>query len=469
MKINIKFFILGIFFGLIPEIFNLNHGLEYNSKVVLGMTLTMVFFWLTEAIPTSITALIPIILSPIFIDISLKDILSKYASPVVFLLLGGFLLAIGFEKSNLHQRLALKSIISFGSTKKKLLLSTIFSTAFFSMWLSNTATCLLMIPIIKFIVDTTFNKREDEYFSKMLILAVAYSASVGGMITPIGTIPNAILVAFLNENYNHQIDFIDWLLFTLPLATLILISLWLYFSLNIKDDTKKLELNFILKRYKKLGDLSNAEKVSGFVIMLTGLLWIFKSKLNTLFGINLTDSGIAITCAFLFFIIPYDKKYNVLLGWDWFKKIPWDILILFGGGLSMASLVVSTGLAKDLSENLNYIKNYEILVIIFVVSLFTSLITEFTSNTATTFLFLPIFASFAAETNVNIILITLPMVLAASCAFMMPISTPPNAIAYSSKKFTIKFMVKTGIYLNIISIIIITFYINYFQTAIFKI
>tara|TARA_B100000131_G_scaffold78204_1_gene74802 strand:- start:160 stop:1140 length:981 start_codon:yes stop_codon:yes gene_type:complete len=326
-----------------------------------------------------------------------------------------------------------------------------------------------MIPIIKFIVDTTFNKREDEYFSKMLILAVAYSASVGGMITPIGTIPNAILVAFLNENYNHQIDFIDWLLFTLPLATLILISLWLYFSLKIKDDTKKLELNFILNRFKKLGDLSNAEKVSGFVIMLTGLLWIFKSKLNTIFGINLTDSGIAITCAFLFFIIPYDKKYNVLLGWDWFKKIPWDILILFGGGLSMASLVVSTGLAKDLSENLNYIKNFEIWVIILVVSLFTSLITEFTSNTATTFLFLPIFASFAMETNINIILITLPMILAASCAFMMPISTPPNAIAYSSKKFTIKFMVKKGIYLNIISIIIITFYINYFQTAIFKI
>ena len=219
MKINIKFFISGIIFGFLPEIFNLNNGLDYNSKIVLGMTLTMVFFWLTEAIPTSITALIPIILSPTFIDITLKDILSKYASPVVFLLLGGFLLASGFEKSNLHQRLALKSIISFGSTKRKLLLCTIFSTAFFSMWLSNTATCLLMIPIIKFIVDTTLNKREDEYFSKMLILAVAYSASIGGMITPIGTIPNAILVAFLNENYNYQIDFIDWLLFTCLLYT----------------------------------------------------------------------------------------------------------------------------------------------------------------------------------------------------------------------------------------------------------
>ena len=469
MKINIKFFILGIVFGFIPEIFNLNHGLEYNSKVVLGMTLTMVFFWLTEAIPTSITALIPVILSPIFIDISIKDILSKYASPVVFLLLGGFLLATGFEKSNLHQRLALKSIISFGSTKKKLLLCTIFSTAFFSMWLSNTATCLLMIPIIKFIVDTTLNKKQDEYFSKMLILAVAYSASIGGMITPIGTIPNAILVAFLNENYDYQIDFIDWLSFTLPLAMLILISLWIYFSINIKDNRKKLDLNFISNRLKKLGDLSNSEKVSGFVITLTGLLWILKTKLNLFFGINLSDSGIAITCAFLFFIIPCDKKYNVLLGWDWFKKIPWDILILFGGGLSMASLVVSTGLAKDLSENLNYIENYEIWVIILVVSLFTSLITEFTSNTATTFLFLPIFASFATETNMNIILVTLPMVLAASCAFMMPISTPPNAIAYSTKKFSIKFMVRTGIFLNIISIIIITCYINLFQTAIFKI
>ena len=142
MKININFFLLGIFFGFLPEILNLNHGLEYNSKIVLGMTLAMVFFWLTEAIPSSITALIPIIFSPIFIDISLKDIVSKYASPVVFLLLGGFLLATGFEKSNLHQRLALKSIISFGSTKKKLLLSTIFSTDYNSMWLSNTAHCL---------------------------------------------------------------------------------------------------------------------------------------------------------------------------------------------------------------------------------------------------------------------------------------------------------------------------------------
>ena len=469
MKINFKYFVLGILFSFLPEILSLNNSLDYNSKVVLSMTLMMVFFWLTEAIPTSITALIPIILSPILIDISLKDILEKYASPVVFLLLGGFLLATGFEKSNLHQRLALKSIISFGSTKKKLLLCTIFSTAFFSMWLSNTATCLLMLPIIKFIVDTTLNKKSDEYYSKMLILAVAYSASVGGMITPIGTIPNAILVAFLNENYNYQINFIDWLFFTLPLATLILISLWLYFSVNIKNDRKHLDQNMIVKRFKKLGELSNSEKISGFVVTLTGFLWIFKTKLNSFFGINLTDSGIAITCAFLFFILPYNKKYDVLLGWDWFKKIPWDILILFGGGLSMASLVVSTGLAKDLSENLNYIKNYEIWIIILVVSLFTSFITEFTSNTATTFLFLPIFASFATETNINIILVTLPMVLAASCAFMMPISTPPNAIAYSSKKFTIRFMVRTGIFLNIISIIIITIYMNFFQTAIFKI
>ncbi len=464
---NHKLILIGIFLSFIPEMLNLNDALDYNAKIVLGMTILMVFFWVSEAIPNSITALVPIIVSPCLIDLSINEILSKYASPVVFLLLGGFILANGFEKSNLHQRLALKSIIAFGSTKKKLLFCCIFSTAFFSMWLSNTATCLLMLPIVKFLVDSSMNKPDDESFAKILILSIAYASSIGGMMTPIGTIPNAVLVSFLNENYNYNIDFIEWFILVSPLAILILAVLWFFFSFKI-NDKNKINQKQIIEKYKKLGKLSSKEIVTSFILFLAAFLWIFKSKLNSHIVLSITDSSIAIACGLLFFVIPCNKRFDVLLNWEWFKGIPWNVLILFGGGLSMAGLIVNTGLAKDLSELLSFIKNYEVLLIIFCLTLFTSIMTEFTSNTATTFLFLPIFASFAIEANINIALLTLPIVLAASCAFMMPISTPPNAIVYSSNKFNIKFMVKTGIFLNIISVIFVTFYINFFSFSIFK-
>ena len=236
MKFNVSLFFTSIFVGLLPEIFNINDALDYNSKIVLSMTLIMVCLWFTEAIPSSVTALIPIIVVPFLNVIEIKDVVSRYSSPVVFLILGGFLLAFGFEKSNLHKRIALKAIIVFGNTKRQLLICCIFSTAFFSMWLSNTATCLLMLPIIKFLVDNPLNKDNvvDEIFPKILLLSVAYSSSIGGMITPIGTIPNAIMLGFLNENYNYQIDFIEWVFMVLPLALIILTTLSIYFCFKVE-------------------------------------------------------------------------------------------------------------------------------------------------------------------------------------------------------------------------------------------
>ena len=336
------------------------------------------------------------------------------------------------------------------------------------MWLSNTATCLLMLPIIKFLVDNSSDQRDDEYFSKILILSVAYSSSIGGMMTPIGTIPNAILIGFLNENYDIQIDFLSWFIFAAPLAILILLCLWVYFSIKIKKDNRGIDKALITSRYKSLGNFSNKEKVSSIILSLTAFLWICKSKINSILDINLTDSSIAIMCALLFFVIPTDKNFKVILDMYWFKNIPWNVLILFGGGLAMASLVVSTGLAKEISEFLNIFKNYEVIILILVLTFFTSIITEFTSNTATTFLFLPLFATFAIESNMNVVQITIPIILAASCAYMMPISTPPNAIVYSTNKFSIKFMVKTGFFLNIISIFLITIYVNFINSPLFR-
>lgn len=460
MKFKINFLITGLVLSYLPEFLSINEKLDYNAKIVLSMTILMIFLWLTETLPNSVTAFIPIIVSPFLFDIELKQILYKYSSPVVFLLLGGFILALGFEKSNLHQRIAIKAIILFGKTKKRLLLCCVFSTAFFSMWLSNTATCLLMLPIIKFLVDSSIEKGDD-YFPKILILSIAYSSSIGGMITPIGTIPNAILISFLNESYNYKINFVDWVYFIFPLALLILICLYIYFSLLIKNN-QKIQQKKIIKKYEMLGKLSLKEKVSGFIIGFTALLWIIKPYLNEILKINLTDPGIAITCSMLFFILPTNKNLNVILGYEWFRKIPWNILILFGGGLSMAFLIVESGLANKISESMIFLKDFKIILLIFLLTLFTSIITEFTSNTATTFLLLPIFAAFAIDLNINIIIIVLPIVLAASCAFMMPISTPPNAIVYSANKFHMKFMLKIGVVMNLISVVIITMYMKLF-------
>ena len=459
--INYKFLFFGIIISILPDIFNLNQELDHNSKIALRMMILMIFFWLTETLPNSITAFLPIIFSPFFVDISLKEIVAPYSSTVVFLLLGGFLLANGFEESNLHKRIALKTITNFGKSKRMIIFCFIFSTAFFSMWLSNTATCLLMLPIAKFVVDNCFDDKDDSYFSKILLLSIAYSSSIGGMSTPIGTIPNAIMVSFLNENYGLKIDFIDWFFFMFPIVLFLLVSLWIFFSFTNKYVNEKVDLDSLYIKYKELGRLTIKEKISSSVLLLTSFLWIFKSKINSILNIELTDSGIAIMCSLLFFVFPINKNYQTLLGFSWFKNIPWNILILFGGGLSMASLVVSTGLAEDLSKNLNFISHYNLFILLIFLTFFTSMLTEFTSNTATTFLLLPILASFSISNNLPLIQIILPIVLAASCAFMMPISTPPNAIVFSTNKLKIPFMVKTGFKMNVIAVLFISIYVFY--------
>ena len=465
--INFKFLILGVVFCLLPDILNINSGLDYNAKIALRLMILMIFFWLTETMPNSITALMPIVFSPFFLEISLKNIVMPYASTVVFLLLGGFLLANGFEKSNLHQRIAIKTILLFGQTKEKLILCFILSTAFFSMWLSNTATCLLMLPIAKFIVDDCFKNNTNDSFSKILLLSIAYSSSIGGMSTPIGTIPNAVMVSFLNENYNFSIDFVSWFVFMIPIVLFLLMSLWAYFKFILKSVDQKVDLKSISEKYKSLGRFSQKEKISAFVLIITSMLWIFKNGVNSFFKINLTDSGIAIMCAVLFFILPVDKKQKTLLNIDWFKDIPWNVLLLFGGGLSMASIIVTTGLAEDLSRNLDFISKYNFFFILLFLTFFTSVLTEFTSNTATTLLLLPIFASFAMNNDLSLIKLILPIVLAASCAFMMPISTPPNAIVFSTNRLKIRFMLQTGFIMNIIAVSSISIYVYFFGNLAF--
>ncbi len=454
------FFCFGFLLSIIPDILNLNDNFSSDEKLVIRMLILMIFFWLTEIIPISITALLPILFSPFFLEIKFADILSNYSSSVVFLLLGGFILAQGFEKSQLHRRIALKTLLEFGKTRKRIIFIIMLSSAFFSMWLSNTATCLLMLPIVKNILDNNFNSEEDNEFSKFLLLSIAYSSSIGGMATPIGTIPNAVMIGFLKENHNIEIDFVEWFAFGFPLVLILLFLLFCY--LGLKFENKNVDIKFVHKKFLELGNFSYAEKITVFILMLTLSLWIFKNSINEIFRINLNDAVIAIFGSFLFFVIPI-KKSDFILSTDWYKNIPWNVLILFGGGLSMASLIISTGLANEFSKIFYFFNTFNLLTLIFIIAIITSFLTEFTSNTATTFLLLPILSIFAVNNNMEVINLTLPFVLAASCAFMMPIATPPNAIVYSSNRFKISFMASNGFFINLISVTVISLYVFFFN------
>ncbi len=453
-------FIILVIISFVPD-FLIDEELSNDASLALKMVFLMIFLWFTELIPISVTALIPIVFSPFFYDIKINEIISHYASPVVFLLLGGFIIAQGFEKSGLHKRIALKALVIFGDTRERILFCIIFSTAFFSMWLSNTATCLLMLPIVKNVIEHNFSDKKENAFTNVLLISIAYSSSIGGMATPIGTIPNAILIGFMKENHNIDINFIDWFIFASPLVICLLVLLFFFMHHKIKGDKKRLDKSFLSENYHRLGKLSSEEKITSLILLMTIGLWLFKNYLNDLYQIRLTDSVIAIFGSILFFFIPC-KRNKFILTFDWYKNVPWNVLLLFGGGLAMASLIMSTGLANELSKTTDIIRNLHFIFVILLITFVTSLLTEFTSNTATTFLLLPLLSLFAINNDMDILQITIPFVLAASCAFMMPIATPPNAIVYSTNKFDIPFMMKNGIFINLISVLSISFYVFFF-------
>ena len=448
-----------VFFGLVN--FQPN-TVSYEAWIVASLLLLMTFWWLTEAIPLSITAILPLIVIPSFTNVNISDVAKPYANPVIFLLLGGFILGLGFQKSNLHLRFAMLVLKKIGSTKKSILGGIILSTAFLSMWISNTATCLLMLPIVVSILDK-MEIKNDFLYKKILLLAIAYSASIGGIATLVGTAPNAIFAGFLMENYNLEINFVDWMKFSLPLVFLLITVLWFFFNFFIENKIIPFSKNnFIVDQHKKLGPFSSKEKITMIILLLTIFLWLSKKSINSALSINLTDSGIALFGSLLFFIIPYER-YNFVLNKSWFKEIPWNILILFGGGLSLASSINSSGLANLISESLFVFSELEIYLIIILMALLISFMTEITSNTATTLLFLPIVASFASKFNYDLILLCLPIIISASCAFMMPIATPPNAIIFSTNQIKITFMVRMGFVMNCTAVILSSIWIFYFS------
>ena len=430
-------------------------NLSENGWTILGLMLVMAMWWITETLPLSVTALLPLILVPIITDIQIGEAARPYANPIIFLLLGGFIIGLGFQNSGLHLRMAILILAKIGSNKRNILAGFIISCAFLSMWISNTATCLLMLPILLTVINK-IDEKDDTFFVKIMILSIAYASSIGGMSTLIGTAPNAIMAGFLYENYRINIGFIEWILFSFPLVFFLLTIFWFFSSLLIKNE--KFTKSIFQNNYKKLGSLKPKEKITLLIMIMTISLWISRRIINNHLNLNLSDTGIAIFGAFLFFFVPYGKN-KFILNNEWYTKIPWNILILFGGGLSLANLIQTSGLAEWISGTLSYLNNFDKVIIILLIAFLISFLTEVTSNTATTLLFLPIVASFASVNNLDVVLLTLPVVLTASCAFMMPIATPPNAIVFSTNKITISFMVRVGIFMNITAIIFLSFWI----------
>ena len=388
--------------------------------------------------------------------------------------MGGFILALAIEKWNLHKRIALNIIKLIGTDVKKIILGFMLATAFLSMWISNTATAVMMLPIgiaiIKQMKDLkSIPEQENLIFGKALMLSIAFSASIGGIATLIGTPPNLIFAGFIQENFNIEISFFQWMKIGFPVSIILMLFIWWFltkyaFKLNKtgfpggKEEIKKI--------LSKMGKINNEEKKILIVFTLTILSWIFRKNTINLIIPNFDDSMIAISSAIILFILPSKNKKEPIMKWKDALTIPWGILLLFGGGLSIAKGFQATGLDHWIGDQLSFLTFSSSLLVIFLIIAGVNFLTEMTSNMATTAMLLPVMIPIANIMQINPFLLLVGTTLAASCAFMLPVATPPNAVVFGSKLLKISDMVKVGILINIFSIIIILIMV-YFGMPIF--
>ncbi|MEK9612394.1 MAG: DASS family sodium-coupled anion symporter [Flavobacteriaceae bacterium] len=440
--------------------------LSDEGNAVLASTLWIAIWWITEAIPIAATSLLPIILFPLSSALSLSETSSSYGHRFVFLYMGGFILALAIEKWNLHRRIALNIIRLIGTNVRKIILGFMVATAFLSMWISNTATAVMMLPIgiaiIKQMKDLK-NTPEDEnlIFGKALMLSIAFSASIGGIATLIGTPPNLVFAGIVQELYSIEISFLQWIVFGLPISIILLIIAWVYLT-RVAFQFKQKEFaegkEEIDRQLIKLGSIRFEEKIVLSVFILTGLAWISRSFLLNRFLPNLDDSIIGLISGislFLFNTKDKEGKTEKIMNWEDAVKLPWGTLLLFGGGLAIAQGFQTSGLASWIAESMVQLNGFSTLIILMVVITAVNFLTEITSNLATTAMLLPILAPTAVILQIHPYLLMVGATLAASCAFMLPVATPPNAVVFGSNYLKIPDMVRVGIVMNIISIAII--------------
>ena len=464
------FLISGPLLFLAMQFFSPPAGMSESAYSLLSITLWMALWWVTESVPIAITALLPIILFPMTGAVDLQTTTASYGHKYIFLYMGGFMLAIAIEKWNLHKRIALNIIKIIGTNISKIILGFMVATAFLSMWISNTATAVMMLPIAMSIVaqlqdNPNTEKNENLIFGKALMLSIAYSASIGGMATLIGTPPNLVFAGYVEETYGIEITFLQWLKFGVPIAIPLLVIAWLYltkFAFKFKQKEfpgGKEEINRLLVL---IGPMKREEKLVSSIFVLTAFCWITRSFILQEFFPFIDDTIIAMTAGILLFVVPASDFKKRLITWEDAVKLPWGIILLFGGGMALAAGFQITGLASWLGAQMSVFQGLSVLVLVFVVITLVNFFTEFTSNLATTAMLLPILAPIAISLNINPYMLMVACTIAASCAFMMPVATPPNAVVFGSGYLRIPDMIKSGIWMNIISILFLTLMVYYF-------
>lgn len=446
-------------------------GLSDEGVAVMASTLWIACWWILEVIPISVTALLPIILFPMTGAMDIDSTTEAFGHRYIFLYIGGFILAIAIERWELHRRIALQIIRFIGTNRNRIILGFMLATAFLSMWISNTATSVMMLPIglaiiAQFGAETPASNIAKKEFGKILMLSIAYSASIGGIATLVGTPPNLVLAGVVQEIFQIEITFFSWMKIGFPISVILLIACWKYLTWKqnaldagpIKGGAEQIK-----EQIRALGPISAPEKRVMVIFGITAFAWITRSFLINKFFPQVDDTIIAIFAGLILFIIPAGGNRNrKLINWKEAVKLPWGVLLLFGGGLAIAQGFTSSGLAEWIGQQLSLLQGLSLVIILLVLVIAVNFLTEITSNLATTAMLLPILATLASVLGVHPYMLMVAATLAASCAFMLPVATPPNAIVFGSGYIKISDMVRTGIWMNLISIIIICVMVYFF-------
>lgn len=475
--------IIGLWLGpllFFATLFFLNpEGMPKEALAILASTIWVAVWWITEAMPIPVTSLLPIVLFPMSGGLT-SGVTSAYADDTIFLFLGGFIIALALEKWNLHKRIALIILLFVGTSTQRIVLGFMVATGFISMWISNTATAMMMMPIalsiIKHVNDSLKNskEKEDKNFGKAAMLGVAYSASIGGLATLIGTPPNTIFAGVARELFGVDISFAGWMVFGVPLSFILLFAVWFYlvklaFPMRIKEVPGGKDV--LQEQKNALGKMSYEEKIIGVVFVATALAWILRTFiLNDLLGLPVNDTTIAIIAAIILYLMPAkNAKDGRLLNWLDSKNIDWGVLLLFGGGLAIAKGFKETGLAQWIGEQLTVLQGVQLILIILAVTALVLALTEITSNTATATMMYPIMAALALSLDVHPYALMIAAGISASCAFMLPVATPPNAVVFGSGLIKITDMAKAGFWINLFCVFFISLAVYFYLPIAFGI
>lgn len=444
-----------------------HYGFTWPASITASITCLCAIWWIFEPIPIPATSLIPIAVFPLTGVLTSTEVASAYGHWLILLLLGGFILSTALEKSGTHKRLALGMIkLVGGQSERRLILGFMIASAALSMWISNTATTLMLLPVAVAIIQSSEKEYKDKKrylsFSTALILGLGYAASVGGMGTPIGTPPNTLFMNVYAESTGAQLSFSDWMKWAVPVVVIMIPLIWLWLTRNLSG---KQSFNL-----PQLGKWRPEERRTLIVFAITALLWVFRKEpfggWSGALGLNTAnDASVALLAVIAMFIIPNGKvedgKTGRLLDWQSANKIPWGVLLLFAGGITIAKAFTATGLSSHLGQSLSFLSALPTLITIALICLIVTFLTELTSNTATTALLMPVLAAAGQAANIDPALFMVPAAISASCAFMLPVATGPNAVIFSSERITVQQMVRNGFALNLIGVAIISLVIYF--------